>query len=280
MVVRVPPTISPGLSTSIAEVAAIYDFAFRKRFMSSYESSPSSSPPDLPSRKRYQYDEGPIAEDEDPATGDKGLAMRDENPDMRVKSLSLEGDAAVPEDQQRPAPVMKTAVGEPLRLGYRALRRREIALGEGRMPSVFEVGQSSRSVPDPERPERVLALRPPTLTTWIDLEDDIDYIDIAEERHALLDLAEIVNSIRRGRSPEKMFYPNHEMQKLETELWNHVMVGAGHAAYTDMFHELARLVAYLVTPESRKIERYVCGLAPQIREMVAATEPKTMQKAV
>ncbi|GJS00290.1 putative reverse transcriptase domain-containing protein [Tanacetum coccineum] len=60
------------------------------------------------------------------------------------------------------------------------------------------------------------------------------------------------------------FCPSHEMQKLETELWNHVMVGAGHAAYTDRFHELARLVPHLVTPESRKIERYVYGLAPQI----------------
>ncbi|GJZ43045.1 hypothetical protein Tco_0590300, partial [Tanacetum coccineum] len=40
------------------------------------------------------------------------------------------------------------------------------------------------------------------------------------------------------------------------------------------------LVPHLVTPESRKIERYVYGLAPQIREMVAVTEPKTMQKAV
>ncbi|GKC95928.1 hypothetical protein Tco_1161370, partial [Tanacetum coccineum] len=54
------------------------------------------------------------------------------------------------------------------------------------------------------------------------------------------------------------FCLSHEMQNLETELWNHVMVGAGHAAYTDRFHELARL----------------------IRGMVAATEPKTMQKAV
>nr|GFC08264.1 reverse transcriptase domain-containing protein [Tanacetum cinerariifolium] len=36
------------------------------------------------------------------------------------------------------------------------------------------------------------------------------------------------------------FCPSHEMQKLETELWNHPMVGAGHAAYTDRFHELAR----------------------------------------
>ncbi|GJT63593.1 putative reverse transcriptase domain-containing protein [Tanacetum coccineum] len=47
---------------------------------------------------------------------------------------------------------------------------------------------------------------------------------------------------------------SHEMQTLESELWNHAMVEAGHAAYTNRFHELAR--------------------------MVAATEPKTMQKAV
>ncbi|GKA53813.1 putative reverse transcriptase domain-containing protein [Tanacetum coccineum] len=55
------------------------------------------------------------------------------------------------------------------------------------------------------------------------------------------------------------FCPSHEMQKLVTELWNHAMVGAGHAAYTDRFHELARLVLHLVTLESRKIERYISG---------------------
>nr|GEX71764.1 reverse transcriptase domain-containing protein [Tanacetum cinerariifolium] len=75
------------------------------------------------------------------------------------------------------------------------------------------------------------------------------------------------------------FYPNHEMQKLKSELWNHAMVGVGHAAYTDRFHELARLVHLLVTPKSRKTERYMYGLAPQICGMVAAMEPKTIQKA-
>ncbi|GJU41950.1 hypothetical protein Tco_1194907 [Tanacetum coccineum] len=71
------------------------------------------------------------------------------------------------------------------------------------------------------------------------------------------------------------------MQKLETGLWNSLpMVGAGHAAYTDRFHELARLVPHLVTLENRKIERYMYSLAPQICRMVAATVPKTMQKAV
>nr|GEW90393.1 hypothetical protein [Tanacetum cinerariifolium] len=72
----------------------------------------------------------------------------------------------------------------------------------------------------------------------------------------------------------------HEMQKLESELWNHAMVGAGHAAYTDRFHELARLVPHLVNLESRMIERYMYGLALQIRRMVTTTEPKTIQKAV
>ncbi|GJV40415.1 putative reverse transcriptase domain-containing protein, partial [Tanacetum coccineum] len=65
----------------------------------------------------------------------------------------------------------------------------------------------------------------------------------------------------------------------ETELWNHIMVEAGHAAYTDMFHELARLVPYLVTPESRKIERYVYGLALQIFEDVACKRSKYYTKA-
>ncbi|GJV18580.1 hypothetical protein Tco_1367600 [Tanacetum coccineum] len=46
------------------------------------------------------------------------------------------------------------------------------------------------------------------------------------------------------------------------------MVGAGHAAYTNRFHEMVRLVPHLVTRESRMIERYVYGLAPQIHRMV------------
>ncbi|GKF77807.1 putative reverse transcriptase domain-containing protein, partial [Tanacetum coccineum] len=75
-------------------------------------------------------------------------------------------------------------------------------------------------------------------------------------------------------------YLSNEMQKLETKLWNHAMIGAGHAAYTDRFHELARLVPHLVILECKRIERYVYGLAPQIQGMVAVTEPKTIQNAV
>ncbi|GKD12321.1 putative ribonuclease H-like domain-containing protein, partial [Tanacetum coccineum] len=46
------------------------------------------------------------------------------------------------------------------------------------------------------------------------------------------------------------FCPSHEIQKLETELCNHAMVGVGHVAYTDRFHELARLIFGALTDEA------------------------------
>nr|GEV86637.1 reverse transcriptase domain-containing protein [Tanacetum cinerariifolium] len=52
-------------------------------------------------------------------------------------------------------------------------------------------------------------------------------------------------------------YPSNGMQKLEIELQNHVMFGAGHATYTDRFHELVRLVPHLVTLKNKRIKRVV-----------------------
>ncbi|GKC85399.1 hypothetical protein Tco_1141116, partial [Tanacetum coccineum] len=51
------------------------------------------------------------------------------------------------------------------------------------------------------------------------------------------------------------FCPSNEMEKLESKFWNHKMVGANHASYMDWFHELAKLVTHLVTPESSRIKR-------------------------
>ncbi|GJZ29912.1 putative reverse transcriptase domain-containing protein [Tanacetum coccineum] len=76
------------------------------------------------------------------------------------------------------------------------------------------------------------------------------------------------------------FCPSNEMEKLENEFWNHTMVGANHVAYTDRFHELAKLVPHLVTLESSRIKRYINGLAPQIRGMLRATQPTTIQSAI
>nr|GFA92292.1 reverse transcriptase domain-containing protein [Tanacetum cinerariifolium] len=43
---------------------------------------------------------------------------------------------------------------------------------------------------------------------------------------------------------------------------------------------ITRLVPYLVTPENKRIERYIYGLAPQIRTMVATTKPTTIQSDI
>ncbi|GJT28865.1 reverse transcriptase domain-containing protein [Tanacetum coccineum] len=76
------------------------------------------------------------------------------------------------------------------------------------------------------------------------------------------------------------FCLNNEMEKLENEFWNHTMVGANNVAYTDRFHELAKLVPHLVTPESSRIKRYIHGLVPQIRGMLRVTQLTTIQSAI
>ncbi|GJY54187.1 reverse transcriptase domain-containing protein [Tanacetum coccineum] len=35
------------------------------------------------------------------------------------------------------------------------------------------------------------------------------------------------------------FCPSNEMERLENEFWNHKMVGANHAAYSDLLNEMA-----------------------------------------
>ncbi|GJX67067.1 putative reverse transcriptase domain-containing protein, partial [Tanacetum coccineum] len=74
--------------------------------------------------------------------------------------------------------------------------------------------------------------------------------------------------------------PSNEMEKSESEFWNHKMVGANHAGYTDRFNELAKLVPHLVTPESSCIKSYIAGLAPEIQGMLWATQPTTIQSTI
>ncbi|XP_024963507.1 uncharacterized protein LOC112503743 [Cynara cardunculus var. scolymus] len=71
-----------------------------------------------------------------------------------------------------------------------------------------------------------------------------------------------------------------EIQKLEAELWNHEMKGSDVDSYTARFHELAKLVPHLVSPKENRIDRYVWGLAPEIRGNVTSANPKTLQDTV
>nr|GEX78064.1 reverse transcriptase domain-containing protein [Tanacetum cinerariifolium] len=103
------------------------------------------------------------------------------------------------------------------------------------------------------------------LTRWIEkMEYVIDNSGCAENKKLLME----------------EFCPSNKMEKLESEFWNHTMVGANHVGYTDRFHELAKLVLHLVTPESKRIERYINGLAPQIRKMLRTTQPTSIQSAI
>ncbi|KAI3499626.1 hypothetical protein L1887_35430 [Cichorium endivia] len=55
------------------------------------------------------------------------------------------------------------------------------------------------------------------------------------------------------------YCPKDELQKLESELWNHSMEGTQIEKYIVRFHELARLVPHMVTPEEKRIDRFIWG---------------------
>nr|GEX14411.1 putative reverse transcriptase domain-containing protein [Tanacetum cinerariifolium] len=76
------------------------------------------------------------------------------------------------------------------------------------------------------------------------------------------------------------YCPDDEVEKLESEFWNHKMVGSDIDGYTARFYELARLVPYMVTPESQRVNRYIRGLAPEIKAHVTSSQPATIQGAM
>ncbi|GJZ63543.1 hypothetical protein Tco_0619964 [Tanacetum coccineum] len=124
-------------------------------------------------------DERERSDDEGHGLGDKDHSLDDESHSLEDEGLGLEDEEVVPEGQQQAVSIMETAASEPLGLGYEALRRRELAVEEDQVPSTFEVGQSSRSMPEQQGAERVSAFIQPTLGTWVDPEDGIVYTDIS-----------------------------------------------------------------------------------------------------
>ncbi|GKC76857.1 hypothetical protein Tco_1127631 [Tanacetum coccineum] len=149
MVVHTQPTLSLSMSSHIAEATALSPSYFRKRYRSSYETSSSSSPT-LPGRKRYR------------GTSELILDIDKE-------------EEVVPEGQQQGVPVVKTDVSEPLGLGYRALRRRELAVEEGQVPSTLEVvSPSSPVVSSP------IASPVATPTTTISVDED-QFIEVGAQ---------------------------------------------------------------------------------------------------
>ncbi|KAJ0770566.1 putative transcription factor interactor and regulator CCHC(Zn) family [Helianthus annuus] len=79
---------------------------------------------------------------------------------------------------------------------------------------------------------------------------------------------------------EKKYCSRAEIQKLEVEFWNLKMDGPKIPEYVQRFHDLSRVVPYLVKPEFKRIERFIWGLAPQIRSLVTTSRPPTIAEAI
>nr|GEZ71894.1 hypothetical protein [Tanacetum cinerariifolium] len=169
------------MSARIAKETSLSPSSFRKRYRSSYETPSPSSSLTLPIRKRYQgtselvedtKDESSYLDIEREGSKDEGPGSEDESFDPE------EEEEAVPEGQQQAVSIVDTAANDPLGIGYGALRRCELALREGLVPSTFEIGQSSRSMLGQQRVEETPIHRSRVRATWVDPMDGIFYIDI------------------------------------------------------------------------------------------------------
>ncbi|GJW01612.1 hypothetical protein Tco_1556863 [Tanacetum coccineum] len=146
MVMRIPSAMSPGLSASVAEVTAMSDSMFLEDDEEEAEDDKEGDDEEENEEMEESSDSNNVSkdtEDEGPTVEDKDLAVKDEG--------FATGD-------EGPGMGVKS-----LSLG-----------GDEVVPG----GQSSRSVPESERPEIVSALRHPTHTKWMDPEDGIVYIDV------------------------------------------------------------------------------------------------------
>ncbi|GKD85070.1 hypothetical protein Tco_1356224 [Tanacetum coccineum] len=135
--------------------------SFHKRYRPFCETPTPSSPPvvspALPPQKRYRGISKLIAN-----TNTKSEDSEDEGTDS-------ESEEAASEDQQLKILVKGTTTDEPLGLGYGAARRRALELAEDTTHNTFEVGQSSRSVPEQQVADHTPRL--PVRPTWVDPED-------------------------------------------------------------------------------------------------------------
>ncbi|XP_076936017.1 uncharacterized protein LOC143602949 [Bidens hawaiensis] len=79
---------------------------------------------------------------------------------------------------------------------------------------------------------------------------------------------------------KQRFYPIHEVDQIQTKLWNHKVIGTNLKEYNTKFLEYCRLVPHLVTLEYNKVTRYIYGLPKEIRDHVRSHMPATIESAI
>nr|GEY96556.1 hypothetical protein [Tanacetum cinerariifolium] len=213
MAMRVPPAMSPSLSISIAKVAAMPDLAFCKRFRSSYDSSPS---PTFLVWKRYRGTSKLILDtnSERDELGDKDDKEEEEEESERPKRVSafrhptlttwidpMDGIAYIDVLAYPPsAPLVQTLASPEWSSGSLP-----ISLAPSIVPLPILSPMISLIVPS-------LVASPATaeakgflteLGAQVEMQGGLirDHT-LTEVRRMRLDLAEIVDSMRRGKEPK------------------------------------------------------------------------------
>ncbi|XP_076957745.1 uncharacterized protein LOC143633307 [Bidens hawaiensis] len=79
---------------------------------------------------------------------------------------------------------------------------------------------------------------------------------------------------------KQRFCPIHEVDQIQTKLWNHKVIGTNIKEYNTKFLEYCRLAPHLVTPEYNKVTRYIYGLPKEIRDHVRSHMPATIESAI
>ncbi|GJQ95391.1 putative reverse transcriptase domain-containing protein [Tanacetum coccineum] len=76
------------------------------------------------------------------------------------------------------------------------------------------------------------------------------------------------------------YCPATEIQRIEQELWTLTLKGDDIEGYNNRFHELALMFHELMTPEKKKIKRYIRGLPERIKANVSSSKPTNLHDAI
>ena len=79
---------------------------------------------------------------------------------------------------------------------------------------------------------------------------------------------------------KNQFFPKTTVRQMEEDFLKLEQGNRTVWEYTEKFIEYSQFVEHYVSTESRKIERYIWGLKPSIREFVIAMNPNTFSLTV
>ncbi|GJR25041.1 putative reverse transcriptase domain-containing protein [Tanacetum coccineum] len=76
------------------------------------------------------------------------------------------------------------------------------------------------------------------------------------------------------------YCPTTEIQRMDQELWTLTLKGDDIEGYNNRFHELALMCPDLVTPEKKKIERYIRELPERVKAKFTSSKPTSLHDAI